>query len=262
MTSDLAAPSKFRIAFLTGTDKVDLLRGLAARGEEIVQIILPFSCKREDRLLPVVAASKDLNIPICRPKRAELEAALRRQPLDILLSAGYPYLLSAAQLDVAAYNLNVHPTLLPRYRGPATAWHVIAHGEEETGVTVHRIDEGMDTGAILAQVRIPLTPFDTVRSMMRKTNEAELPAVEAALARIRRGDAVGTPQDETQTSAFIELRTPADSRIDPSRPLSELYNFIRACDSDRFPAFFEVSGESVGVRLFRLERKAGEEDML
>jgi methionyl-tRNA formyltransferase/UDP-4-amino-4-deoxy-L-arabinose formyltransferase/UDP-glucuronic acid dehydrogenase (UDP-4-keto-hexauronic acid decarboxylating) len=249
------------IAFLTGTDKSFLLQSLVNDGLSVHVVILPVSSQREERLVPVIAAARKFGISVLRPRRVELAAALRSASCNTLLSAGYPFLLDAEQLGIAANNINVHPTLLPRFRGAATGWHVLAFGEKECGATVHRIDLGTDTGPILAQIRVPLTPFDTLGSQSRKINAVEPEAVRRAIVRLCAGDP-GDRQPEEAAIVFNERRTAEDSRIDPNRSINELYNFIRACDPDRFPAFFEVEGQRVGIKLFRLNRPTGEEDMI
>ena len=118
-----------RIAFMTGTDKAALLRSLIDDGELLAGVVLPFSSRREERLAPLIDAAVEANLEVLRPKRSDLTRVLTALEPDILLSAGYPYLLSSEQLAIARVNVNVHPTLLPKYRGPATAWHVIANGE-------------------------------------------------------------------------------------------------------------------------------------
>ena len=254
-------PENLSIAFLTGTDKSFLLQSLVEQGLNIRVVILPAKSQREERLVPVIEIAAKLDIPVMRLRRVELAAALQSVGCNTLLSAGYPFLLDAVQLGIVDHNINVHPTLLPRYRGAATGWHVLAFGEKEGGVTVHRIDAGTDTGPILAQVRVPLTPFDTLRSQSRKNDAVEPEAVRRALMRICAGDA-GDSQLEEAAISFNERRTAVDSKVDPNRSINDLYNFIRACDPDRFPAFFEVEGQRVGIRLFRLNRLAGEEDMI
>lgn len=249
------------IAFLTGTDKSFLLKSLVEDALDVRIVILPASSQREDRLIPVIETAAALGIPVLRPRRADLATTLLSAACNTLLSAGYPFLLNAEQLGVCRHNINVHPTLLPRYRGAATGWHVLAAGEKEGGVTVHYIDVGADTGPILAQSRVALTPFDTLRSQTRKINAVEPEAVRLAFGRVRACDQ-GDPQPEELASTFTERRTSEDSKIDPDRSLRELYNFIRACDPDRFPAFFEVEGQKVGIRLFRLDRPAEESDMI
>ncbi len=257
-----AADDNLSIAFLTGTDKSALLDALLDAGHEVRTVILPHACAREDRLAPVIEVARRQGIPVDRPRRSGLEAAIRQSAPGVLLSAGYPYLLTAEQLKVARFNVNIHPTLLPKYRGPATAWHVIAHGESESGVTAHLIDSGMDSGPILVQRRVALTRFDTVRSLMRKTSALEPEVTLAALALLRKGEVAPPAQDQSEASSYSEYRSPEDSRIDPHRPLIDLYDFIRACDPERFPAFFEIDGERVTVRLSRPHKPSSEQDTI
>jgi methionyl-tRNA formyltransferase len=249
------------IVFMTGTDKSFLLSALVDDGLDIRFVILPARSNREERLAPVLEVARSRGIEVLRPLRSELTSALRSTGCSTLLSAGYPFLLNDEQLGVASDNINVHPTLLPKYRGAATGWHVLASGDTECGVTVHRIDIGCDTGPILAQRRVPLTPFDTLQSQTRKLDAVEPDAVREALRKVMAGER-GEPQQEVQASAYHERRTGDDSRIDPSRSIQDLYYFIRACDPSRFPAFFEVEGQRVGIKFFRLNRPPGEEDMI
>jgi methionyl-tRNA formyltransferase len=246
--------------FLTGLDKSKLLEKLA-EAEKVVGVILPYKLDNEDRVLPVIELAKRRNIPLHRPKRSDLAAVLKSIGPDVLISAAYPYLLSATDLSVAKVNLNIHPTLLPKYRGKLSGWYIIANGENETGVTVHYMSPEMDRGNILAQGRVTLSAFDTLVSMARKTAALEVPLLFDAIEKARKDD-LGRAQDEAVQSTFSKLRTPEDSRIDPSKSLLELYNTIRASDPDRYPAFFEVLGQRVGVKLFRLRKPPGEDDLL
>ncbi|MFO1531897.1 MAG: formyltransferase family protein [Kiritimatiellia bacterium] len=255
-------PPAKSILILAGLDKSRVLEALLEDGEDVIGLVIPDRANTDARLggMPALAAAR--SVPVHRVKHRGLRELLNRLQPDILLSLGYPSLLGPELLGIAGWNLNVHPTLLPKYRGPATAWHVLAAGEKRSGVTVHHIDAGMDTGPVLAQLECDLGPFDTLRSLKRKTDALEPPAVRAALVRLRSGDPGGDPQNEAEASTFRESRTPDDSRVDPSRSLLELYDFIRACDPDRFPAFFEVEGQRVGIRLFRPVKPPREEDLL
>lgn len=249
-----------RVVFLTGVDKSSLLEQLAAK-EQVVGVVLPFKSDREERLAPVIKIAERQKAPVFRPKRVELARQIASLAPDILVSAGYPYLLTPADLSVARVNLNIHPSLLPKYRGKMSGWFIIANGETETGATVHFMSPEMDKGNIIAQQSFALSPFDTLASVARKTAALEPALLFEALDRLRRGEP-GLAQDENQQTTYLETRTPEDSRIDPRKSLVESYDFIRACDPQRFPAFFEIAGQRVGIKLFRLEKPAGEEDML
>lgn len=252
---------RMRIVLLTNRDKMRLIKNLLNANEKIIAVILPAVSKRDSELKPVVDLAAKEGIPVFRLKRRELGRRLRSLSPDVLLSVAYPYLLTSEQLRVAQYSINVHPALLPKYRGPATAWHIIANGERETGVTVHSIDEGMDTGPILVQLKTRLSIFDTLKSAMRKALNLEPRAVKMALKALRKGRLKFLAQDEKLATTFPGIRTPEDSKIDPRRSVLELYNFIRACDPKRFPAFFELQGEKIGIRFLRMRPKRKRENL-
>ncbi|MCC7418327.1 MAG: formyl transferase [Acidobacteria bacterium] len=252
--------SEVRCVFLTGSDQSPVLASLVGDGTAVAALILPWRSRNEARLAPVIGAAERLGIEVLRPRRAELAAALRRIAPDLLVSYGYPYLVAADALRIPAHAINVHPSLLPRYRGPNVEWHIIASGDVESGVTVHLMDEGMDTGPIVYRQPIALSPFETIRSYARKVEDAVPVALRAAIRLLGTPGFAPVPQDEAHATRFPRFRTPDDSRIDPTRPLLELFHQIKACDPERFPAFFEYEGERVGVKLFRLNRPAGAGD--
>lgn len=190
--------------------------------------------------------------------KADVAAFLRAAEADVVLSIAWPYLFDAEILQGPWLLLNSHPTLLPRFRGPNPWYHVIAEAATESGVTIHKIDAGVDSGPILYQERVALTPFDTYRSLRAKLLDAEPRAIVTALRMVLRGSPQFVPQDESQASSYLTRRTPQDSEIDPSRPLLELFDQIRACDPDAFPAFFRIHGQTVCVRLWRPVRPSDE----
>jgi methionyl-tRNA formyltransferase len=244
-----------KFVFLTNRDKSHLIKLILEEKFTVSAVILPFKSSQEKALSPLISLAEKENIPVYRVRVRELKELLIKLSPDIPLSAGYPYLLTSEHLSIAKYNLNIHPTLLPKYRGPATHWHIVANGEEETGLTIHEIDEGMDTGPILVQEKVSLTPFDTIKTIMEKTMPLEPIAFRKALKLIKNNELTLTPQDESIASTYTKMLTPEDSVMDPEKSLLDLYNHIRACDPDRFPAFFEYEGKRIGVKLFELPDK-------
>jgi len=183
---------------------------------------------------------------------------LRSRRPDVVLSVGWPYLLGPEILDLPCLLLNSHPTLLPKYRGPNPWYHVLANGEKKSGVTIHKIDAGMDTGPILHQREFAVTLFDTYRSLRAKTLAIEAVAIREALELVRAGALRLRPQKEDEATSYPGIRKPEHSRIDPARPLLDLVDEIRACDPDRFPAYFDYHGQKVYVRLSRASRPEGD----
>jgi methionyl-tRNA formyltransferase len=251
-----------KYVILTGANKQNIISKLLEEKKKVVGVILPFRSENEARLRDVIKLAGEKSIPVIRPRIAQLKEAIELLGPEVLLSAGYPYILNSEVLSICKYNINIHPTLLPKYRGAATTWYIIANGETEGGVTIHFIDEGMDTGDIIAQDRFELTKFDTLKSYMRKAEEMENILLARCIKKLDEGNLLGYVQDEDLASEYHEKRTWLDSRFDPSQSLSDLYNFIRACDPERFPAFFDLDGERVGVKLFRLNKPEGEDDLI
>jgi methionyl-tRNA formyltransferase len=163
---------------------------------------------------------------------------------DIVVCFGVPWRLPASMLRVPRLGvLNVHPSLLPRHRGPMPVHWAVRRGDEETGVTVHWMDEAFDSGPIVAQRGgIPLPDDldgDTVFAQVRSTIRAVVPK---ALALAEDGFA-GTPQDESRAS-YEGFMGPESAVIDWSRPAREVHNLVRAY---RF-GLFAVPGPLAAIR--------------
>lgn len=180
----------------------------------------------------------------------------------ICLSVGFNYIFDQAFIDHARIVMNVHGSLLPKYPGARTLSWAIVDGETESGVTVHRVDAGVDTGPVLLQRRFDLSHFETTRSLGRKTTEFEPSVVVEALARYEQlGEDAFKPQ-HGEAQPCRPNRVPSHSQIDPNRSLLSLFNEIRASDPDNYPAYFYVHGQKVCVRLWRPDKPEGEDDLV
>lgn len=133
---------------------------------------------------------------ICEPKyrtrlsrdvEAEAVSRLRAAGADLIVLAGYMRMVKEPFLEAYPQRMvNIHPSLLPKYPGLAAWRQALDAGETEAGCTVHLVDEGMDTGEILAQERVPILPDDTAESLHARIQEVEhrlLPQVVAGLCR-------------------------------------------------------------------------------
>ncbi len=113
---------------------------------------------------PVKALAQKLNLPVLQPVKArdeEFIAELRRLAPELIVVAAYGQILPQSILDLPRHGcLNVHTSLLPKYRGAAPIQWAIANGDTETGVTIMKMDAGLDTGPIVAQQRTPIQPAD------------------------------------------------------------------------------------------------------
>lgn len=240
-----------------GAGREGSIERMIADGVNLTAIVVPVH--RSQKLEQAVSKLKTLSCEIIEVERSGLADALKPFSGNALLSIGFPYLIPIELLRLFEPALNLHPTQLPRYRGPTSGAYILINNERESGSTVHYMTELMDRGDIIVQSQVSLTPFETLRSLQRKVYSSEPDLVIKALVALEK-NTVGHLQNENLASEFPKKRTPADSEIDPSRPLIELFNQIRACDPDEFPAFFIMHGQKVCVRLWRPEKAQEEYD--
>lgn len=245
------------VVLFGGAGRESIIFRLLDLGVEIGAVVVP--AKRSPRLDRAIASVKQHDLPLIEASRQNLAEKLMSFSGHGLLSIGFPYIIPNRVYSRFEPALNVHPTLLPKYRGPTTGAYIILNGERETGSTVHHMTDDMDRGAVVAQSRVSISAFDTIRSMQRKVYEAEPDLVSMALAKVESG-AIAEPQDEALASEYPKRRRPEDSEIDPQKPLIDLINEIRASDPDDFPAYFYYHGERVCVRLWRPEKDAASYD--
>jgi methionyl-tRNA formyltransferase len=244
-----------------GKGREHTVLGLHKKGYKILSVVVPAQVSPGLQESITELQKWGLNVIYCA--KNELDVILKPFAGCVLLSVGFPYLLQQPLLSLFKLCLNVHPTLLPQYRGPTSLAYVFINHERETGSTVHLIDSGMDTGSIVLQKKIPITLFDTLRSIQRKLYEMEPDLVSDAFLLLKTPGFAPIMQDETKASIYSKRRIPADSIVDPSKSLLDLYDEIRACDPNDFPAYFIVDGQKVCIKLWRPNRPVEDsEDML
>jgi len=170
-------------------------------------------------------------LPVFAPTRirsAEWTDRVRQWDPDFIFSFYYRRLLSRDLLDIPRLGaLNLHGSLLPRYRGRCPANWVLIHGERETGVTLHYMEETADSGDIVAQSVVPIDADDTVSDLNRKLGEAAARLIRETYPLLVAGRAPRRPQDPTQATYFGGRR-PEDGRIDWQQPATVVHNLVRA----------------------------------
>lgn len=169
--------------------------------------------------------------------------------VELLLSVNYKNLLSKDLLASVQHKVNLHGSFLPNYRGRSPHIWAIINGENETGVTAHIMDEGIDTGHILHQEVVPIKPIDTGSSLIQKFKEV-YPRV--MLFGIKNSiNNVYQVQDKSKGS-FYGRRTPIMSCIDKNKTRKQIMDFVRALSEPYPPAYFFLpNGKKVLVRKVR-----------
>jgi methionyl-tRNA formyltransferase len=190
---------------------------------------------------PAKETAERLGIPVLQPER--LDASLEL-PADTMVVVAYGALIPSVLLDRALW-LNVHPSLLPRWRGAAPVERAIMAGDEETGVTVHRTVEALDAGPWAAKEELRIGPDDTAGDIYARATPVAAALVDEAIE-----NQDFSPQSEVGVTYAEKIR-PADRELDWSRPARELHDRIRAL-SPHIGARGELNGRRVIVWRSRL----------
>lgn len=181
---------------------------------------------------PVKAAALRLQLPIfqCARVRGNVEALefLRQVRPDVMVVVAFGQILPREFFAWPPFgSLNVHTSLLPRYRGAAPVVHAILNGEKETGVTVMKLDEGMDTGDVLAQARTPIGPDVTSGELERQLSRQGVELLLETLPSYLSDGLTARPQDHERATPAPLIRK-EDARIDWTRAASRVHDRIRA----------------------------------
>ena len=232
---------------------VRCLEVLLAHGVEVPLVVTHVDDPREERWFASVAAeAAEREIPVIAPEdpnATDVVARVAALAPDFVFSFYYRRMLGAQLLAIPRRGaLNVHGSLLPKYRGRAPVnWAVLA-GERETGATLHYMAAKPDAGDIVAQVAVPILPDDTAREVLDKVTVAAEIALDGALPGLLAGTAPRTPQDLTRGSYFGGRR-PEDGEIDWTRDAVTVHNLVRAVAPPYPGAFTAVGG--VRARVLR-----------
>ena len=244
-----------KIVFLSGGSREKALRNLLEKGEKIQAVIVPLITESNDRFKNVIYTAVEFGVKVIPVKKNAIFKLLKEIDFDLLISCGFPYILSKSVIDLAKLAINVHPTLLPKYRGYRSAPYIIMNGESKSGVTIHLLTKEMDKGDVILQESFDISKFDTTKSLFLKAQNFEVDILFKAVQIIKNNEIKYTVQDESQSSTYNYIRTPKDSEVDSTKSLNYLYNHIRACDADDYPAFFYVNKEKVFIKIWRDNKK-------
>jgi methionyl-tRNA formyltransferase len=242
-----------RIVFM-GTPKfaVPTLVEVAGRGHEIVAAYTrpPARAGRgmEERHSPVQETAARLNIPVLHPQSLKGAAdTFRAHAVDVAVVVAYGLLLPKPILETPRFGcLNLHASLLPRWRGAAPIARAIMAGDSETGAMVMRIEEGLDTGAIGLAERMPIPPDATAGDMHDRLSTVGADLMARALAALERGTLKFEPQPASGATYAKKIEK-SETRIDWSKDWKSAHDHIRGLSP--FPgAWFELpNGDRIKV---------------
>ncbi len=179
---------------------------------------------------PVKELALKHGLPVYQPlkvKEPEFLQELSKLKPDVIVVAAFGQILPKALLDIPTLGcINVHASLLPKYRGAAPIQYSIIDGEEETGITIMYMDVGIDTGDIILQRSLTITPEETGGSLFDKMADLGADLLMEALVKIEDGSAVRIPQEEDKAT-YVKMISKEMGKIDFTQPASKLERLIR-----------------------------------
>lgn len=257
-----------RVVFMGTPDfSVGTLKALAAAGHEIVGVVSqPDKPKGRGKNLqptPVKEAAMELGLPVYQPKKVrdpEFLEVLKELNPEVIVVVAFGQLIPKAILELAPYGcINVHASLLPKYRGAAPIQWAVIDGEEETGVTIMRMDEGLDTGDMISKVTVPVFADETGGSLFDKLSEAGAKLLVETLPSLEDGTAVFEKQPEESPTAYAGMIKKSMGDLDWTRPAEELERLIRGLNP--WPsAYTKMDGKTLKIWKAQVLEEEREED--
>ncbi len=227
-----------RIVFMGTPDfSVPTLEALLAAGHEIALVVTqpdrPKGRHGAPAASPVKEAACAHGRTVYQPERIrdpECVDYIKQQDADIIVVVAYGQILPEEILAAPRFGcVNVHASLLPKYRGAAPIQWAVINGEEVTGVTTMRMDAGLDTGDIILTEEVALAPDETGGSLFEKLSEVGARLCVRTLAAIADGSATYTPQDSAQATKTKTIKKEM-GRLDWTKPAVELERLVRGLD--------------------------------
>lgn len=229
---------------------VPILKGLIASTDVVLVVSQPDKPVGRKKILtasPVKTTALQNGIEVFTPERIreDYEPILKYEP-DMIVTCAYGQIIPAGLLTAPKYGcINVHASLLPKYRGGAPIHRAIMNGDAETGITIMYMDEGMDSGDIIKTAKIAIDETDTLDTLSPKLSELGDRLLQETLPSIIEGTNPRTKQNPDEVT-FAPIITKTDELINFDRPSKEVYDHIRAL-SQTPGAYFTLDGKKIKV---------------
>ena len=241
-----------KIVFMGTPDfSVGALDALVEAGHEIIAVVTqpdkPKGRSGQMQFPPVKECALRHGLTVLQPvkiKTPEWVDKLRELKADVFVVAAFGQILSKEILDMPKYGcVNIHASLLPKYRGAAPINWAIINGEKETGVTIMQMNEGVDTGDMLSHVVVPIAPKETAESLFDKLAKAGAKLIVETLPKLEAGEIIPVPQDESQSS-HVKMMNKSLGKIDWNQDAVVIERLVRGLNS--WPsAYTYFQGKSV-----------------
>lgn len=223
------------VMFGTGDFALPTFLALIDAGHEVRALVTqpdrPQGRKQQLNPSPIKIAAQARGLAVFQPEdvnAAQAIATIRAFGADLFVTAAYGQILSGELLGVAPLGgINLHGSILPKYRGAAPVARALQNGESEAGITVIRMTPKIDAGGMIAVARTPIHPDETAGELETRLAELGAPVILRCLADLQAGTAAVLPQEKAKVTRAPKL-SKDDGKIDWSRPAREVHNLVRA----------------------------------
>lgn len=261
---------KIRVLFMgTSSFAQTILRGLLAEKYNVVSVITQpdkkVGRKQELKPSPIKLEAQGFKVPVYQPDKLDSDAVseIKKIRPDIIIVAAYGKIIPREILKIPGFGcVNVHASLLPRYRGPSPIQNALLNGETETGVTLMLMDEGIDTGDIISRKKVPIKPHDdaeTLHDYLGLIGSKLL--TETLPVWIKRGI---EPEKQDDSQAILcQLIERQDGHVQWNKTAQEIFNMYRALKPwPGIYGFWKRNGSTLRIKLIRvsLSNKMPSED--
>lgn len=225
-----------RIVYMGTPDfSVPPLRAMAEAGYDVVGVVTqPDKPKGRGKTLmptPVKEEALKYGIPVYQPAKVRepaFQEVLRDLQPDVIVVAAFGQIIPKSVLEMPKYGcINIHASLLPKYRGAAPIQQAVIDGEKESGVTIMKMGEGIDTGDMISKITVPITPEETGGSLFDKLSRAGADLLVETLPHIFDGTAVYEKQPEESPTPYAAMITKQMGKLDFTKSAEELERLVR-----------------------------------
>ncbi len=244
-----------RVIFMGTPDfSVGALKALAENGYEIAGVVTqpdkPRGRGKASAMTPVKEAALELGLTVYQPSRVREQSfmdTVRALNPDVIVVSAFGQIIPKALLELPRYGcVNIHASLLPKYRGAAPIQWAVMDGEPVSGVTIMQMDEGLDTGDMLAKTEVPLEPDETGGSLFDKLSRAGAELLIRTLPALEQGTLTPEKQPLESPTAYARMIRKEDGRIDWNLEAEAIERRIRGLNP--WPsAYTELTGKILKI---------------
>jgi methionyl-tRNA formyltransferase len=243
-----------KILVFSGVDCSSYLEGII-KSNHNVKVLLPHG--KIEPMLPDYAAYNiagiGCEVGFVNYNSEDLIKEISKFDADVVITIGWRRILKSDVIHSCKKIINIHPALLPYYKGYHTEPYVIRNAETEHGITAHYLTEGLDDGDIILQRKFRISEFSTIKTLKSLVSERTSVFFYDLIKLVEENSYKAIKQNHELTKVVAKKRTPSDSEIDPTKSVQLLFDEIRSCDPDSYPAYFYHKNKKVGIKIFTVD---------